>query len=82
MVGVKLICIITEKLKELKQEEEIVKELTKLQDADKERDKEMKMLYGDGNSMIVAMETAVQLSFEKYCDMKSPNYWPNIPFNM
>ncbi|KAL0266310.1 UNVERIFIED_CONTAM: hypothetical protein PYX00_008894 [Menopon gallinae] len=70
------------KLKELKEVEEIAKEVTDLQDAHIERDREMKMLYGDGSSMIIGMETAVQLSYDKHCDMKSPKYWPNIPFNL
>lgn len=47
-----------------------------------QREEEMKLLYGDGASMIVGMETAVQLSYDRYCDTKSPKYWPNIPLKL
>lgn len=40
---------------------------------------EMKRLYGDSAAKILAMETAVQLSFDKHCDRKHPKYWPVIP---
>ncbi|XP_033616228.1 gem-associated protein 8 isoform X3 [Fukomys damarensis] len=43
------------------------------------RQAEMKRLYGDGAPKILAMETAVQLSFDKHCDRKHPKYWPVIP---
>ncbi|XP_060234716.1 gem-associated protein 8-like [Meriones unguiculatus] len=40
---------------------------------------EMKQLYGKSTSKIMAMEAAVQLSFNKFCDRKQPRYWPVIP---
>lgn len=40
---------------------------------------EMKKLYGAGASKILAMETTMQLSFDKNCDKKRPKYWPIIP---
>ncbi|OBS72091.1 hypothetical protein A6R68_13328 [Neotoma lepida] len=40
------------------------------------RQAEMKRLYGDSAPKILAMEAAVQLSFDKYCDKKQPKYWP------
>ncbi|XP_037061506.1 gem-associated protein 8-like [Peromyscus leucopus] len=43
------------------------------------RQAEMKHLYGDSALKILAMEAAVQLSFDKYCDKKQPKYWPVIP---
>lgn len=43
------------------------------------RQAEMKRLYGDSAPKILAMETAVQLSFDKHCDRKHPKYWPVIP---
>ncbi|XP_049729306.1 gem-associated protein 8 [Elephas maximus indicus] len=43
------------------------------------RQAEMKLLYGDGAAKIQAMEAAVQLSFNKHCDLKRPKYWPVIP---
>ncbi|EHA99510.1 Gem-associated protein 8 [Heterocephalus glaber] len=43
------------------------------------RQAEMKCLYGVSAPKILAMETAVQLSFDKHCDRKQPKYWPVIP---
>lgn len=43
------------------------------------RQAEMQRLYGDSAAKIQAMEAAVQLSFDKYCDRKRPKYWPVIP---
>uniref|UniRef100_A0A8C6H347 Gem nuclear organelle associated protein 8 n=1 Tax=Mus spicilegus TaxID=10103 RepID=A0A8C6H347_MUSSI len=43
------------------------------------RQAEMKRLYGNSAPKILAMETAVQLSFDKHCDRKQPKYWPVIP---
>lgn len=41
---------------------------------------EMRLLYGEAAAAkIQAMEAAVQLSFDKYCDSKRPKYWPVIP---
>ncbi|XP_048192449.1 gem-associated protein 8 [Perognathus longimembris pacificus] len=43
------------------------------------RKAEMKILYGKNAPKIQAMETAVQLSFDKHCDKHQPKYWPVIP---
>lgn len=43
------------------------------------RQAEMKRLYGNSAPKILAMEAAVQLSFDKHCDRKQPKYWPVIP---
>ncbi|XP_069896945.1 gem-associated protein 8 isoform X2 [Dipodomys merriami] len=43
------------------------------------RKAEMKILYGKSAAKIQAMETAVQLSFDKHCDKHQPKYWPVIP---
>ncbi|KAL1776417.1 gem-associated protein 8 [Sigmodon hispidus] len=43
------------------------------------RQAEMKRLYGDSAPKILAIEAAIQLSFDKYCDKKQPKYWPVIP---
>lgn len=40
---------------------------------------DMRRLYGDSAAKIQAMEAAMQLSFDKHCDMKQPKYWPVIP---
>uniref|UniRef100_A0A2I3GI23 Gem nuclear organelle associated protein 8 n=1 Tax=Nomascus leucogenys TaxID=61853 RepID=A0A2I3GI23_NOMLE len=42
------------------------------------RQAEMKRLYWDSTAKIQAMEATVQLSFDKHCDPKQPNYWPVI----
>ncbi|XP_063484279.1 gem-associated protein 8-like [Symphalangus syndactylus] len=42
------------------------------------RQAEMKRLYWDSAAKIQAMEAMVQLSFDKHCDPKQPNYWPVI----
>lgn len=46
------------------------------------RKTEMKELYGDGSAMIQAMETAMQLAFDRGCDIKNPKLWPAIPLNL
>uniref|UniRef100_A0A674IRM7 Gem nuclear organelle associated protein 8 n=1 Tax=Terrapene triunguis TaxID=2587831 RepID=A0A674IRM7_9SAUR len=43
---------------------------------------EMKKLYGVGASKIQAMETAMQLAFDRNCDKKQPKYWPVIPLKL
>ncbi|KAM5221088.1 gem-associated protein 8 [Ctenodactylus gundi] len=43
------------------------------------RQAEMKRLYGDSAAKIQAMEAALQLTFNKHCDLKQPKYWPVIP---
>lgn len=44
-----------------------------------QRQAEMKCLYGDSAAKILAMEAAIQLSFDKKYDRKQPKYWPVIP---
>ncbi|XP_038613449.1 gem-associated protein 8 [Tachyglossus aculeatus] len=43
---------------------------------------EMKKLYGDSAAKILAMETAMQLNFDRGCDLKQPKYWPVIPLKL
>ncbi len=39
-------------------------------------------LYGADAPRIQAMETAIQLSFNRNCDRKQPKLWPNMPLQM
>ena len=39
-------------------------------------------LYGSNAARIHAMETAIQLNFNRNCDRKQPKLWPNMPLNM
>lgn len=43
------------------------------------RKEEVELLYGDASSKILAMETALQSTVERYEDAANPQYWPNIP---
>ncbi|NXC43512.1 GEMI8 protein, partial [Penelope pileata] len=43
---------------------------------------EMEKLYGDEAAKILAMETAMQLVFDRNCDKKQPKYWPIIPLKL
>lgn len=47
-----------------------------------QRTKEMAQLYGEAAPKIHAMETAVQLSFNRNADLFQPILWPNIPLNL
>lgn len=42
----------------------------------------MKKLYGKDAAKILAMETAMQLNFDRNCDLKQPKYWPVIPLKL
>uniref|UniRef100_A0A8I5ZLJ0 Gem-associated protein 8 n=1 Tax=Rattus norvegicus TaxID=10116 RepID=A0A8I5ZLJ0_RAT len=44
-----------------------------------QRQVETKRLYGNSAPKILAMEAAVQLSFDNHCDRKQLKYWPVIP---
>ncbi|XP_077586198.1 gem-associated protein 8 isoform X1 [Stigmatopora nigra] len=46
------------------------------------RKAEMKKLYGEDMAKIMAMEAAMQLAFDRNCDMKQPKYWPVIPLKL
>ncbi|XP_063606096.1 gem-associated protein 8-like [Penaeus indicus] len=46
------------------------------------RSREMHQLYGEAAARIHAMETAVQLSFDRISTLYQPQYWPNIPFKL
>lgn len=46
------------------------------------RGAEMKKLYGKDAAKILAMEAAMQLTFERNCDRKQPKYWPVIPLKL
>jgi hypothetical protein len=48
----------------------------------RERSEEMKLMYGEAAPMILGMETAMQLSFNRNCDLKQPKPWPNIPLKL
>ena len=39
-------------------------------------------LYGEMSDRINAMETAMQLTFHRNCDMKQPKLWPNMPLKL
>ncbi|NWX32812.1 GEMI8 protein, partial [Notiomystis cincta] len=43
---------------------------------------EMEKLYGAEAAKIQAMETAMQLIFDRNCDKKQPKYWPIIPLKL
>ncbi|KAM4710624.1 gem-associated protein 8 isoform 1-T3 [Anableps anableps] len=43
---------------------------------------EMKKLYGQDAAKILAMEAAMQLTFDRNCDLKQPKYWPVIPLKL
>ncbi|XP_034720997.1 gem-associated protein 8 isoform X2 [Etheostoma cragini] len=46
------------------------------------RGAEMKKLYGSDAPKILAMEAAMQLNFDRNCDLKQPKYWPVIPLKL
>ncbi|XP_031148083.1 gem-associated protein 8 isoform X2 [Sander lucioperca] len=46
------------------------------------RGAEMKKLYGRDAAKILAMEAAMQLNFDRNCDLKQPKYWPVIPLKL
>lgn len=39
-------------------------------------------MYGSNASRIQAMETAIQLNFNRSCDRKQPKLWPNMPLHL
>lgn len=39
-------------------------------------------IYGANASRIQAMETAIQLNFNRNCDRKQPKLWPNMPLHL
>jgi gem associated protein 8 len=47
-----------------------------------QRTEEMKVMYGEAAPMILGMETAMQLSFDRNCDLRQPKLWPNIPLKL
>ncbi|XP_049940586.1 gem-associated protein 8-like [Schistocerca serialis cubense] len=47
-----------------------------------QRIEEMKLLYGKAAPMIMGMETALQLSFDRNVDKLQPRMWPNIPLKL
>ncbi|KAM6892805.1 gem-associated protein 8 [Lycodopsis pacificus] len=46
------------------------------------RGAEMKKLYGKDAAKMMAMEAAMQLNFDRNCDLKQPKYWPVIPLKL
>ncbi|KAF4524614.1 hypothetical protein B566_EDAN013865 [Ephemera danica] len=47
-----------------------------------QRRDEMELIYGPAGPMILSMETAMQLSFDRFNDKHQPKLWPNIPLNL
>ncbi|XP_054163206.1 gem-associated protein 8-like [Oppia nitens] len=50
-------------------------------DHDLKREK-MHELYGEDYNMIQGMETAIQLNFDRLCDIHQPKLWPIMPIRM
>lgn len=48
----------------------------------KVKEEEMKRLYGSRSSHIRSMEIAMQLTFDRYYDLKKPALWPVIPLKL
>ncbi|BFZ14748.1 hypothetical protein BsWGS_17787 [Bradybaena similaris] len=46
------------------------------------RTEEMKELYGLGAPMIQGMETAMQMTFDRFLDRFQPSLWPNMPLKI
>lgn len=46
------------------------------------RKAEMKELYGTGAPMIQGMETAMQMTFDRFSDRFQPSLWPNMPIKI
>lgn len=44
--------------------------------------RQMELMYGKAAPMIMGMETAMQLTFDRNCDLKQPKLWPNIPLKL
>nr|CAD7403984.1 unnamed protein product [Timema cristinae] len=42
------------------------------------RQQEAKAMYGESAPKLLAMETAMQLTFDRYCDKNQPQMWPVI----
>ncbi|CAH1403830.1 unnamed protein product [Nezara viridula] len=49
---------------------------------DEKRISEMSKLYGKSFPMIIGMETALQLTFNKNCDIYKPAFWPCLPLKI
>jgi len=49
---------------------------------DEEKTNTYQKLYGKKADIINAMETAMQLTFHRNCDLKHPKLWPNMPLKM
>ncbi|CAL4158113.1 unnamed protein product, partial [Meganyctiphanes norvegica] len=45
------------------------------------RSREMHQLYGDASPRIHAMETAIQLSYDRISTVNHPGFWPSVPLN-
>jgi gem associated protein 8 len=42
----------------------------------------MQLMYGKASPMILGMETAMQLSFDRNCDLRQPKLWPHIALRL
>ncbi|XP_047485414.1 gem-associated protein 8-like [Penaeus chinensis] len=69
-------------LDEEKQSEDSESNSTPKEHPDVVRSREMHQLYGEAAARIHAMETAVQLSFDRISTLYQPQYWPNIPLKL
>jgi hypothetical protein len=47
-----------------------------------QRAEEMQLIYRKASPMILGMELAVQLNFDKNCDLRQPNLQLNIPLRL
>lgn len=54
-------------------------EIVSHENDDKIRLEEAKLLYGQGCSRIIALETTMQVSIDQYKSKEEPEYWPIIP---
>lgn len=54
----------------------------KLKSHSDQRFEEMRALYGDKAPMILGMETAMQLTFERNCEKLNPVLWPVLPIKL
>lgn len=57
-------------------------QIPKEKSVDAIRMQEMNDLYGNSAAMIMGMETALQLTFNRNCDLHKPSYWPFLPLNL
>lgn len=69
-------------VKKTKKEEEICIEQPKVIENKKQRESEMKLLYGKSYRKIMGMETVVQMQYDVLIDKEKINYWPVLPIKL